>query len=84
MGADGSFSVTRVMNKDGITTILPNITTISVTLIAPGLAEVNGLTTTGINSRWGRARRSQEEPACWVSVADESDFKICAWAKKIS
>lgn len=48
---------------------------ISVSIIQPGIAEVRGLTTSGINSRWGEARRSSSDPACWVG----SDFTICAY-----
>jgi hypothetical protein len=48
---------------------------ISVNIVAPGVAEVYGLTTRGINSRWGEARRSQSDRACWVG----SDFTICAY-----
>lgn len=48
---------------------------ISVSIIQPGIAEVRGLTTNGINSRWGEARRSDLDTACWVG----SDFTICAY-----
>ena len=57
------------------TTILPGITDLSLTLLPAGLAEVRGLTTAAINSRWGTARRSRADPACWTGV----DFEICAW-----
>jgi hypothetical protein len=36
---------------------------------------VRGLTTDGINSRWGTALRSKADPACWKG----SDFEICAY-----
>ena len=55
--------------------ILPNITDISVTIVATGVAEVRGLTTDGINSRWGSAVRSKVDSACWTG----SDFEICAY-----
>jgi hypothetical protein len=45
----GSFSIRRQDARP----ILPNITDISVTIVATGVAEVRGLTTDGINSRWG-------------------------------
>jgi len=48
---------------------------ISVSLIAPGVAEVRGLTGDGINSRWGEARRSRRDPACWVG----EDFSVCVY-----
>ena len=48
---------------------------ISVAITQPGVAEVRGLTTDGINSRWGEATRSTSDKACWVG----SDFTICAY-----
>jgi hypothetical protein len=51
------------------------ISDISVSLIRPGVAEVRGLTGDGINSRWGEARRSRRDPACWVG----SDFSVCVY-----
>ncbi|MGD9542788.1 MAG: hypothetical protein AB7F41_08975 [Methylocystis sp.] len=50
-------------------------TSISVSIISPGVAEVRGLTRDGINSRWGEAKRSKADPACWIG----SDFKICVY-----
>ena len=49
------------------------ISDISVGIIAPGVAEVRGLTPAGINSRWGEARRSRRDKACWAG----EDFRIC-------
>ena len=71
LGEGGSFAVRR---HDGIT-ILPNISDVSVSIVSPGVAEVRGLTTDGINSRWGSAVRSKKDPACWTG----SDFEICAY-----
>jgi hypothetical protein len=71
MGAGGSFGIRRLDAKP----ILPNITDISVSIISPGVADVRGLTTDGINSRWGTALRSKVDPACWKG----SDFEICAY-----
>ena len=51
------------------------ISDISVSLVSPGVAEVRGLTPDGINSRWGEARRSRRDPACWVG----EDFSICVY-----
>jgi hypothetical protein len=48
---------------------------ISVSLIRPGVAEVRGLTGDGINSRWGEARRSRRDGACWLG----SDFSVCVY-----
>jgi len=69
-GGNGSFTLSRPQKP-----ILPNITTISVTIVRPGEAEVRGLTTWGINSRWGSASRSRSDAACWVGT----DFRICAY-----
>ncbi len=38
-------------------------------------AEVRGLTSRGNNSRWGEAKRSPQDKACWLGA----DFKVCAW-----
>ena len=51
------------------------VTSISVSIVRPGLAEVRGVTHAGINSRWGEARRSPRDRACWVG----SDFSICVY-----
>ena len=51
------------------------INPVSVAIDAPGVAEVRGLTRDGINSRWGEARRSKKDSACW----EGSDFRICAY-----
>ncbi len=50
------------------------ILSISVFIVSPGVAEVRGLTDAGNNSRWGEARRSRQDAACWVG----SDFTVCA------
>jgi hypothetical protein len=51
------------------------ITGISVEMTGRGEAEVRGLTTSGVNSRWGAARRSRRDPACW----EGQDFSVCAY-----
>jgi len=71
LGEGGSFAIRR----QGSTPILPNITDISVSIVSTDVAEVRGLTTDGINSRWGTAVRSKKDPACWTG----SDFEICAY-----
>jgi hypothetical protein len=48
---------------------------ISVAIVAPGVAEVRGLTPAGINSRWGEAHRSSRDKACWAG----EDFSICVY-----
>ena len=52
----------------------PGITSISVG-VAGAEAEVRGLTTSGVNSRWGAAKRSKSDRACWVGA----DFSVCAY-----
>ncbi|MBV9882111.1 MAG: hypothetical protein JO276_03805 [Sphingomonadaceae bacterium] len=48
---------------------------ISVAVTAPGVADVRGLTRDGVNSRWGEARRSRRDKACWVG----QDFSVCVY-----
>ncbi len=67
---NGSFFL-RQLNED----IIPSITSISVYITDPGIAYVSGLTVNGNNSRWGTAKRSIKDSACWVG----SDFTICAY-----
>ncbi|MDP8912347.1 MAG: hypothetical protein M3N39_02075 [Pseudomonadota bacterium] len=69
--------------KRGSFTIVPGgrrafgngITSISAWMVSPGVAEVRGLTREGVNSRWGEARRSRRDRACWLG----SDFSICVY-----
>lgn len=67
----GSFTVTPA----GRRTFMGDVTSVSVYLVGSGQAEVRGLTTGGVNSRWGEARRSRRDPACW----DGSDFRVCVY-----
>jgi hypothetical protein len=69
--SEGGFTVTAVRAQP----LLPGITAVSVSPLRPALAEVRGLTLQGVNSRWGRAVRSSEDPACWVGV----DFAVCMY-----
>ncbi|HEX9050384.1 MAG TPA: hypothetical protein VF841_07640 [Anaeromyxobacter sp.] len=73
-GKGGSFSLSAL---DGQSPLFEDILVLSVDVVAPGKAEVRGLTSEGINSRWGEARRSKKDPACWTG----SDFEICARRK---
>ena len=65
----GSFSVEPL----GRRSFQNGVTSIGVWIVSPGLAEVRGLTRDGTNSRWGEARRSKRDRACWAG----SDFSIC-------
>lgn len=71
-GRDGSFTLSPRGGGQGM--LFGSIQMVSVSVIEPGLAEVRGLTRDGINSRWGTARRSQRDGACWQG----EDFSICA------
>jgi hypothetical protein len=66
----GSFSLSGVTGKP----LFGNVTDVSVYIIEKGVAEVRGLTSDGINSRWGEAKRSAKDKACW----EGSDFRVCA------
>lgn len=65
----GSFSLTPKAAKD-----LGGANPLTVSPLSDGTAEVRGLTADGINARWGAARRSTTNAACWVG----DDFEICA------
>ncbi|SKA19583.1 hypothetical protein SAMN02745119_03079 [Trichlorobacter thiogenes] len=69
--AGGSFSLS---NTDRQGPLFDDIGVLSVFIIAKGRAEVRGLTSAGINSRWGEAKRSTKDKACWKGT----DFEICA------
>lgn len=71
-GRNGSFAISSVRRGNAL---LPGITLVTVSVFRPGVAEVRGLTRDGINSRWGEARRSSRDRACWVG----SDFRICVY-----
>ena len=72
-----------VVAKGGTFTVTPlrgryiggETLSITVYMIRTGVAEVRGLTDSGINSRWGEARRSRRDRACWVG----EDFSVCAY-----
>jgi hypothetical protein len=66
----GSFSIAPKGKRR-----FPGVTSISLSVVEPGVGEVRGLTRDGINSRWGEARRSRRDRACW----EGSDFSICVY-----
>ena len=66
----GSFAI-MTPNNDYIMGASP----ISVRITKPGHAEVRGLTAYGINSRWGPAKRSEKDKACWLG----DGFSICVY-----
>lgn len=72
----GSFSLSDASGK---AKFYSTISIVSVYLTGKDIAEVSGLVLDpgggGHNSRWGEAKRSTKDRACW----DGSDFQICAW-----
>ena len=69
---DGSF---HLGNVDSEKPLFGEILLVNVAIVARDVAEVRGLTKAGNNSRWGQARRSAHDHACW----DGEDFRICAY-----
>ena len=67
----GSFALA---NADRDKPLFGEILTVSASMVSPNVAEVRGLTMRGNNSRWGAARRSTRDRACW----EGPDFRICA------
>lgn len=63
----GSFSIRRPYGD----TNQPSITDLTVSIVSTGKAEVHGLTTTGIHSRWGTAVRSKLDFAWWTAPTFE-------------
>ena len=68
---DGSFALANAYRDKPL---FGNILTVSASIVVTDVAEVRGLTVRGNNSRWGTARRSTRDRACW----EGSDFRICA------
>jgi hypothetical protein len=67
----GSFALE---NSNRSRPLFGEIIMVSVAIVSPGVAEVHGLTQSGNNSRWGQARRSKRDGACW----EGADFRIYA------
>lgn len=74
--AGGSFTLMDAKGKDKF---YDTIGMVSVTLTGKDTAEVGGFVLDegggGHNSRWGEAKRSKKDGACW----DGADFRVCAW-----
>jgi hypothetical protein len=68
---NGGFAISPIRPKSFPAGVDP----ISVYKIDKDTADVRGLTRLGINSRWGEAKRSKKDPACW----EGSDFRICVY-----
>ncbi|MEO6339689.1 MAG: hypothetical protein ABIO39_06600 [Caulobacteraceae bacterium] len=71
LGPKGSFGLEAAKTRR----LVGAITSLSVEMVGPNVAEVRGLTLDGINSRWGEAKRSKRDPACWQG----SDFSVCVY-----
>jgi hypothetical protein len=69
-GTAGSFALAAPSGRGAL---YGSILVVSVAVVARGVAEVRGLTRDGINSRWGEAKRSSQDPTCW----DGADFRVC-------
>ena len=67
----GSFSIDAESENAGF----DSVTMISVSSFRRASPKCRGLTRDGISSRWGEAKRSKTDPACWIG----SDFKICVY-----
>ena len=67
----GSFSVAPSKARF----LVPGVTSLSLAILEPDRGEVRGMTALGVNSRWGEARRSRKDRACW----DGADFRLCVY-----
>lgn len=73
--AGGSFTL---MDAAGKEKFYRSMGMVSVYLTGKDIAEVSGLVLSdgsAHNSRWGTAKRSEKDRACW----EGTDFRICAW-----
>ena len=66
----GSFTITPARGR-----FQNGVTSISLAIHHAGMGEVRGLTAAGVNSRWGEARRSPRDRACWIGA----DFSLCVY-----
>jgi hypothetical protein len=69
---NGSFSLGNAEKDKPLT---KTIYSVNVSITEKDVAEVFGSVVGGNNSRWGEAKRSTKDKACWEGV----DFKVCAW-----
>lgn len=69
---NGSFSLGNAKKDKPLS---ETIYSVNVSINKKGVAEVFGAVVGGNNSRWGEAKRSTKDKACWEGV----DFKVCAW-----
>lgn len=69
--AGGSFTVSTTGARGAL---YQEVVSVSVGIVSTGEAEVGGLTAAGVSFRWGEAKRSKADPACWAGA----DFEVCA------
>ena len=70
-GGGGGF---RVLGPPG-EPFVEGIRSVTMNITQPDVGEVYGQTRDGVNSRWGTARRSRQDPACWAGA----DFSVCVY-----
>ena len=70
-GRGGSFTVEPPAGRR----LIADVVSVRLDVTGTGVADVRGLTTSVVNSRWGRAVRSRRDRACWVGSA----FRVCAY-----
>lgn len=71
--SNGGFTLMRPRGDEQ--PLYAEVLSVSVSKTSATDAEVRGLTGSGVNSRWGAATRSQDDPACWTGT----DFEVCAY-----
>jgi hypothetical protein len=67
----GSFTISPPAGRS----FTGGVSAISLYIVEPGVGDVRGLTRDGGNSRWGEARRSPRDRACWIGA----DFSVCVY-----
>lgn len=67
----GSFSIAMMDGR-----LMGGATSLSLDVLSAGVGEVRGLTAFGVRSRWGEARRMEQDRACWRGT----DFTLCVRA----
>ncbi|WP_375397413.1 hypothetical protein [uncultured Sphingomonas sp.] len=70
-GKGGTFTLKPMRGRF----LISGIMMITVYVDPDGEGQVSGLTGAGANSRWGDAKRSRRDGACWVGA----DFSVCAY-----
>jgi len=68
----GTFTLTNTILGKSIGST--DINSVTVFISGKDVAQVSG-EMGGAISRWGEAKRSQKEKACWIG----DDFRVCAW-----